>query len=43
MVVVISDGGGEAGGFVSGVEGEEMRVSVGRQVGEGIWAEAKVD
>ena len=43
MVVVTSDGGEETGGCVSGVEGEEMRVSVGRQVGEGIWAEVEVD
>ena len=39
MVVVTSDGGGGTAGFVSGVEGEEMRVSVG----EGIWAEVEVD
>ena len=36
MVVVTSDGGEKTGGCVSGVEGEEMRVSVGRKVGEGI-------
>ncbi len=42
MVVVTSDGGEETGGCVSGVEGEEMRVSVGR-VREGIWAEVEVD
>uniref|UniRef100_A0A2N9G6E3 Uncharacterized protein n=1 Tax=Fagus sylvatica TaxID=28930 RepID=A0A2N9G6E3_FAGSY len=43
MVVVPLDGGGETGGCVSGVGGEEIRDSVGRQAGEGIWAEAKVD
>ena len=43
MVVVPLDGGGETGGCVSGVKGEEIRDSVGRQAGEGIWAEAEVD
>uniref|UniRef100_A0A2N9E431 Uncharacterized protein n=1 Tax=Fagus sylvatica TaxID=28930 RepID=A0A2N9E431_FAGSY len=43
MVVGPSDGGGETVGCVSGVGGEESRDSVGRQAGEGIWAEVQVD